>query len=73
MSASLDVCEQRDPKGLYSRARSGEIADFTGISAPYEPPEACEIEIDTGALDLTRSLDKILSYIERHFPYAPRD
>ncbi len=73
VSASLDVCEQRDPKGLYSRARSGEIADFTGISAPYEPPEACEIEIDTAALDLTRSLDKILSYIERHFPYAPRD
>ncbi len=73
VSASLDVCEQRDPKGLYSRARAGEILDFTGISAPYEPPEACEIEIDTGELDLTRSLDKILSYIERHFPYAPRD
>ena len=40
VSASLDVCEGRDPKGLYSRARTGEIPDFTGISAPYGAPEA---------------------------------
>lgn len=41
----LDVCEQRDPKGLYQRARRGEIADFTGISAPYEPPEHPEVHL----------------------------
>ncbi|MEK9643914.1 MAG: adenylyl-sulfate kinase [Alphaproteobacteria bacterium] len=73
VSASLDVCEQRDPKGLYGRARAGEIKDFTGISAPYEPPEACEIEIDTGKLDLNDSLDKILRYVERQFPYTAQD
>ena len=70
ISADLDVCEERDPKGLYSRARSGEIPDFTGISAPYEAPEACEIEIDTGGLDVPASLEKILRYIEQHFPYS---
>ena len=70
ISADLDVCEERDPKGLYSRARSGEIPDFTGISAPYEAPEACEIEIDTGGLDVPASLEKMLRYIERHFPYS---
>ncbi len=44
---SLDVCESRDVKGLYKRARAGEIPDFTGISSPYEEPEAPELEIDT--------------------------
>ena len=44
---SLDVCETRDVKGLYQRARAGEIADFTGISSPYEEPENAELEIDT--------------------------
>lgn len=71
ISASLDVCEQRDPKGLYKRARDGDIAEFTGISAPYEPPEACEIEIDTGKLDLQQSLEKMVAYVERHFPRSP--
>ena len=44
---SLDVCEDRDVKGLYKRARAGEIPDFTGISSPYEAPEMAELEIDT--------------------------
>ena len=43
----LDVCEARDPKGLYAKARAGEIPDFSGVSAPYEPPLAPEIAIDT--------------------------
>jgi adenylylsulfate kinase len=46
VDASLEVCESRDPKGLYKKARAGEISDFTGISAPYEPPEQAEIVLD---------------------------
>lgn len=56
MRAPLEVCEQRDPKGLYKRARSGEIKDFTGIDSPYEEPENPEIIIDTGADDLETSV-----------------
>lgn len=70
VSAPLDVCESRDPKGLYQRARAGEIPDFTGISAPYEAPEACEIEVDTGELDVTQSTEKMIDYIERNFPHT---
>ena len=47
LDAPLAVCERRDPKGLYRRARAGEIAEFTGISAPYEPPEAPALTLDT--------------------------
>ncbi len=51
LDVPLDVCEQRDPKGLYAKARAGEIADFTGVSAPYEAPDAPELTLDTSALD----------------------
>ena len=47
MDTPLAVCEKRDPKGLYVRARSGEVPNFTGISAPYEEPQAPELRIDT--------------------------
>ena len=47
MDCSVEVCEQRDPKGLYKKARSGEIASFTGISAPYEKPQSAEIYVNT--------------------------
>ena len=70
VSASLDVCEGRDPKGLYSRARADEISDFTGISAPYEPPEACEVEVNTGKLDVSESMEKLVEYVEKYFPYS---
>ena len=73
VSTALDVCESRDPKGLYSRARAGEIADFTGISAPYEAPEACELEVNTGKLDITDSLEKLVDYAEKNFPYSGSD
>ena len=46
VNASLETCEARDPKGLYQKARAGEIADFTGISSPYEPPENAELVLD---------------------------
>lgn len=73
VSASLDVCEDRDPKGLYGRARAGEFADFTGISAPYEAPEACEVELNTGKLDVPESMEKLVAYVEKHFPYSGDD
>lgn len=55
----LDVCEQRDVKGLYAKARAGEIAEFTGISAPYEAPEQPEVRVDTSA-PLSECVDQIL-------------
>lgn len=66
LQASLDVCEERDPKGLYAKARKGEIFDFTGISAPYETPEAPDMTIDTGVLSVDESLDIIFDYVERN-------
>lgn len=62
LSAPVDVCEGRDPKGLYARARSGEIENFTGVSAPYEPPVQPELTIDTAALSPEESLDRLLGY-----------
>jgi adenylyl-sulfate kinase len=52
VAASLEVCEARDPKGLYRRARTGEIPQFTGVSAPYEVPDSPEVVVDTGTLSL---------------------
>jgi len=66
VSASLEVCESRDPKGLYRRARAGEIPDFTGISAPYEAPESPEIEVNTGELDVDACAAKIIGHLEAH-------
>lgn len=66
--ADLAICEQRDPKGLYRKARSGEILGFTGVSAPYEAPENPELIIDTGTAPIDACLNAMLAYIERHFP-----
>lgn len=59
VATPLEVCEGRDPKGLYARARAGEIADFTGISAPYEPPEAPEVVLDTVACSATECAQQL--------------
>lgn len=56
----LEICESRDPKGLYKKARAGEIAHFTGISAPYEPPENPEIRLDGGS---GRSADELAQQV----------
>ncbi len=60
---SLTVCEKRDPKGLYQRARSGEIKNFTGINSPYETPENPELIVDTEGLTLGQSVQKIITYL----------
>ncbi len=59
-AATLRVCENRDTKGLYAKARAGEIMDFTGISSPYEEPESPELKIDTGLEDLDQCVEIIL-------------
>lgn len=61
LATSLAVCEQRDPKGLYRKARQGEIADFTGISAPYEAPEHPALTIDAGRLSVAQCVDRIIA------------
>ena len=65
VSTSLEVCEQRDPKSLYRRARSGEIQEFTGVSSPYEEPRAPELQIDTASLDLGACTQRVLAFLER--------
>ena len=59
-AADLDVCESRDPKGLYAKARAGQIKEFTGISSPYEAPEQPELKIDTGSQDLAESVNVVI-------------
>jgi adenylylsulfate kinase len=61
----VEVCEQRDVKGLYKKARAGEIKEFTGISAPYEEPLEPELAIDTSAQSVDASARQILQYLER--------
>ena len=67
LSASIEACEDRDPKGLYAKARRGEIDDFTGISAPYEEPENAELTIDTGKLSVAESLEILGDYAHKTF------
>jgi adenylylsulfate kinase len=59
----LAVCEQRDVKGLYKKARKGEIKDFTGISSPYEEPEKPELRVDTSATPLEESVEKVITLL----------
>jgi adenylylsulfate kinase len=63
VSTPLEECEKRDPKGLYKKARRGEITQFTGISDPYEPPENPEIEIDTTSITVEEAVERILIYL----------
>ncbi|WWC71555.1 adenylylsulfate kinase [Kwoniella pini CBS 10737] len=64
VDAPLDVVESRDPKGLYKKARAGEIKDFTGISAPYEAPAKPEIHIRTDQVDVAGAVEIIVKYLE---------
>jgi adenylylsulfate kinase len=64
-NASLAVCEHRDPKGFYKKARAGEILDFTGISSPYEAPHKPELEVFTGQEQLDVCIANVIAYLER--------
>jgi adenylyl-sulfate kinase len=67
INATLEVCESRDVKGLYQRARAGALPEFTGVSAPYEPPLAPELELPTGEWPVARCVVELAQYAERHF------
>ena len=58
------MCERRDPKGLYARARSGELREFTGVSAPYEMPESPDLIIDTATHNVAACVARVISYVD---------
>ena len=66
VDASLDVCKQRDPKGLYEKAIKGEIKQFTGIDSPYEAPEHPEIHIKAGEVSVAEAVNQILAYLDEN-------
>jgi bifunctional enzyme CysN/CysC len=66
VATPLDECERRDPKGLYRRARAGELPNFTGIDSPYEAPDKPEIVLDTAALSAEAACDRIIAYLREH-------
>ena len=66
VSTPLEECERRDVKGLYKKARSGQIPNFTGISSPYEPPVHAEVEIDTSQDTLEEAADYVLKEIRKY-------
>ncbi len=64
VKASIDICEQRDPKGLYKKAKSGEIKEFTGVSAPYEEPLNAEIILDADTMTIEEEVKAVLDYLK---------
>jgi adenylylsulfate kinase len=66
LATSLEECEARDPKGLYKKARAGEIKGFTGIDDPYEAPEAPELIVDTAGRTVDESAGEIIAYLEKN-------
>lgn len=64
VSTPIEVCEARDPKGMYRKARAGKIKNFTGIDSPYEAPVSAEVSVDTSCLALSSSVDYVLNVIE---------
>ncbi|MCK5005208.1 MAG: adenylyl-sulfate kinase, partial [Candidatus Aminicenantes bacterium] len=66
VKASIDTCEARDPKGLYKKAKSGEIKEFTGISAPYEEPLNAEIVLDADTQTIEEEVEIVLNYLKEN-------
>lgn len=64
VDASLETCEARDPKGLYKKARAGEIKDFTGVNAPYEAPENCELHLDSDSKNVEELANEVVAFLE---------
>jgi len=71
LSTPLEVCERRDPKGLYARARKGLIKHFTGIDDPYEAPRNPEITIDTTDISPKEAVERVLAYLHRQGYVGP--
>jgi adenylyl-sulfate kinase len=72
VKASLDACERRDPRGLYRRARSGEIPEFTGVSSPYEAPTSPDLIIDTEHLDEATAVEQLVAFVATRRPLGAR-
>ena len=66
LDAALEVCERRDPKGLYPRARAGRISEFTGVSAPYEPPEDADLVLHTGDQSIESCVERLRDRLLAH-------
>ncbi|MBC7193694.1 adenylyl-sulfate kinase [Marinobacter sp.] len=66
MDTPMDVCEERDPKGLYQKAREGKISHFTGIDSPYQSPERPELRLDTSAMAIGECVEQLISYLLHH-------
>lgn len=66
VDTSLEICKERDPKGLYQKAERGEIKQFTGIDSPYEAPENAELTIDAGELSIHESVNLLLGFLHDH-------
>jgi len=66
VNTPIQVCEKRDPKGLYRKARAGEISGFTGISAPYESPSEPALYLDTASMDVEDCVEKLMELIEKY-------
>lgn len=66
LDVSVDVCEVRDPKGLYKKARAGDIPNFTGISAPYEAPDSPDLSVNTSTQSVDECVDQIMSHLRDH-------
>jgi adenylyl-sulfate kinase len=64
VEAPLEICEQRDPKGLYKKARAGELSQFTGIDDPYEAPETPDIHLPTHQMEIEECVEKIMGFLE---------
>jgi len=69
LDATLEICEGRDPKGLYKKARRGEIPDFTGVSAPYEAPQAPQVTLHTGKETVASCVDALLARLKGNVVY----
>jgi bifunctional enzyme CysN/CysC len=72
INAPLEVCEARDAKGLYRKARAGEIKEFTGVSAPYEPPASPDLVVRTADSGVQDCVERLLRYVEYSFSGPPR-
>ena len=72
MDTPLETCEERDPKGLYEKARAGKIKDFTGIDSPYEAPERPEVSLDTSEMSVDDCVNRLINYLlDRQLIFAP--
>lgn len=73
LDVSVEVCEKRDPKGLYKKARSGELKNFTGVSAPYEEPANPDVRVNTDTLTVDQCVDKIVAHLQERGQFDVSD